>query len=132
MFKATLKGLTEFKNAIQKNTAQTRTELNRFFIRGLAVYRKGIKNDPWRIGQGSGGAPVAAIRGGFLRDSHVEKIEPYRATITPTSFYAVFVHEGTMKMKKRPWLDWVKESKQREIDKLLKDLMDNILKNLAI
>lgn len=123
-----IKGLKEFEDAIKRNPGYTRDELNRFFVRGLAVYRSGIKNKPWKIGEGGGGSPV---RTGHMRDTHKEKIEPYRASIGPTATYAFYVHQGTSRMKARPWLDSVKDDKQKDIDKLAVTMLENIVKELA-
>lgn len=123
-----IKGLEEFERAIKRNPEEIRKELSRFFVRGLAVYRSGIKNTPWKIGMAGGGSPVAT---GHMRDSHTEKIEPYRASIGPTASYAAYVYYGTNKMKARPWLDSVKDNKQKDIDRLAVDMLENIVKDLA-
>ena len=123
-----IEGLSELEKAVERNPTKTRTELNRFFVRGLAIYRSGIKNNPWRVGMQGGGAPV---RTGGLRDTHNDVIEAYRASTGPTASYALFVHEGTSKMKARPWLDSVKSDKQKDIDKLAEEMLENIVKDLA-
>lgn len=45
--------------------------------------------------------PVAT---GFLRASHQSRFQPLRAEIEPTAHYAIYVHEGTRKMRSRPFL----------------------------
>lgn len=132
-----IEGLDELERAVERSPEKTRTELNRFFVRGLAVYRSGIKNNPWRIGMQGGGSPVARVNGGNLRDSHTDKIQAYRASIGPTASYASYVHglNGQQFSKRglqlRPWLDSVRDEKQQEIDKLSLEMLDNIIKDLA-
>lgn len=128
MVEVYIKGLKELEAAVKRFPGEARTELSRFFQRGLAVYRSGVKNNPWKVGGRGGGSPV---RTGGMRDSHTEKIEPFRAYIRPTTNYAMFVHEGTYKMKARPWLDWVKRDKQKEINQLSVNMLDNLVKMLA-
>jgi len=121
------------ERAVDRNPEKTRTELNRFFIRGLAEYRRGINNNPWRMGMSGGGAPK---KSGYLRDSHTDKIQAYRASIGPTALYAPYVHgvEGYPRKRSyqlRPWLDSVKTDKQKDIDELAMKMLDNIVKDLA-
>lgn len=128
MVVVSIKGLDGLEKAVKKFPAESKTELSRFFQRGLSAYRSGIKNSPWKVGGSGGGSPV---RTGGMRDSHTEKIEPYRAYVRATAKYAMFVHEGTYKMKARPWLDWVRKDKQKDIDKFSVNMLDNLVKLLA-
>ena len=52
-------GMKELKDAIKRNPAKVKEEARRFLTRGLAAYRRGIINDPWRVGGRGGGAPVS-------------------------------------------------------------------------
>ena len=45
--------------------------------------------------------------------------------------FAGFVHEGTSRVKKRPWLDWVKMDKDKEIQKLEQDMLEKLTEDLA-
>lgn len=137
-------GLKEFQQAIKRNPQRTVDEVKNFLTRGLAVYKKGIVNNPWRIGGKAGGSPVSndpryprayqRQRSGNLRDTHITKVETWRGSIGPNlqaAPYGIFVHEGTGKMEKRPWLDYVKKNKQSQIKKLYRGMLENIVKDLA-
>lgn len=121
-------GLTEFQAALKRNPALILLEINKFLIRAIAAYNSGILNNPWRLKTGGGGAPVYT---GNLRDTHQKTISKFQASIRPTAPYAAFVHDGTRFMKARPWLDFVKDSKDKEVKVLEENMLDTIVKDLA-
>lgn len=124
-------GLDELKAAIRRAPQTAAEEAKKFLVRGIAVYKKGILNNPWRISTSGGGAPVDT---GHLRDTHITSIGSYQAFIGPSlqaAPYAKYVHEGTRKMKGRPWLEYVKQDKDSEIEQLYKQMLTNIVKDLA-
>jgi hypothetical protein len=138
------RGLKELKAAITRNPEQVKSEARDFLARGLAAYKRGINNDPWRVGGGSGGSPVSndpryprrwqRQRSGNLRDTHTTEISGLEGRIGPNlgvAPYGVYVHEGTRRMKKRPWLDYVKKIKEGEIEKLFTSMLNNIVHDLA-
>ena len=129
-------GMRELRAAIARNPRKTLTLAKRFLQRGIAEYKSGINNQPWRMGMAGGGAPVAARFGGNLRDTHQTKIEALRASIFPTASYAPYVHgikgwPRTRSYQLRPWLDHVKKQKQPDIERLYKELLEDIVKDLA-
>lgn len=138
-----IKGIDQLIQAIQRNPKKVASEAKIYLTRGLAVYKRGIINSPWRIGGGGGGAPVSndprykrpyqRQRSGNLRDTHVTQIKDLEASIGPNltlAPYAIYVHEGTNKMQARPWLDWVQEEKQGDIQELYEKMLDNIFIDL--
>lgn len=137
-------GLKELQAAVKRNPRVVLNEARNFISRGLAAYKSGIINNPWRIGGQGGGAPVSndpayfrrdqRQRSGNLRDSHVTRITGLQGSIGPNisaAPYARFVHEGTRKMEKRPWLDYVKQNKDREIKKLYRTMLGKVADDLA-
>jgi len=121
-------GFKEFQEAIKRNPQFISNEVKKFITRALAKYKSGILNSPWRTGGSGGGSPVAT---GNLRDTHRSEVGNFEGRIYPTSRYSEFVHEGTNKMRARPWLDFVKKDKDREIKDLEKEMLKNIVQNLA-
>ena len=115
-------GFKEFERAIKRNPGKVKDEVAKFLVRAIAIYKSGIMNSPWRKGSSGGGAPVDT---GYLRDSHQAgtKIMAWKAYIGPASSvkYARYVHEGTKRMKARPWLDYVKDKKEIQRDYFDKD-----------
>ncbi|RKZ11028.1 hypothetical protein DRQ25_00785 [Candidatus Fermentibacteria bacterium] len=137
-------GRKELEAAIKRNPQKVLKEGRLYITRGLAVYKQGILRSPWRVGGNGGGAPVSndsrfprsnqRQRSGNLRDSHQTTIRGLVGRIGPNkslSPYANFVHEGTRKMKKRPWLDHVKKTKDGKITKLYNRMLKNIVADLA-
>lgn len=121
-------GFKELEQAIKRNPVVARDEFNKFLIRGLAHYKRSILNNPWRMGASGGGAPVDT---GNLKNTHKTQIKPFEGSIFPTVKYAPYVHEGTKRMAGRPWLDYVKEKEDKNIDREAENMLEQIVKKLA-
>jgi len=127
-----LQGFKEFENALVKSPEVVKVELQKYFIRALELLKRGVKNNPWRVGGSGGGAPVDTRH--LIDDGHLTVIEKFRAFLevdTNEVKYAVFVHEGTQRMEARPWLDFVTEDQRKGIEELQDDLLKNIVNALA-
>lgn len=136
-----IKGFDEFKKAINRNPRKVLDETRIFLVRGLAKYKSCILNSPWRIGGTGGGAPVSNDpryprkyqrgKSGNLRDSHVTEISTLQGSIGPKAEYAKYVAYGTKYMESRPWLEYVKQNQDGAIQILYRQLLDNVVKDLA-
>ena len=132
-----IKGLKELADAVRRNPANVIRETGKFLVRGLAVYRRIIFNNPWRMGMSGGGSPVAqSPQGGHLRQTHVQEIGPWEGRIRPTATYTPYVHgiEGWPRKRTyqlRPWLDYAKEHGEEDVKKLEVELLNNIAAGLA-
>lgn len=118
-------GVDELRRAIARNPEKVKSAIKDFFTEALAVYRRTIKNNPWRVGGTGGGAPVLS---GHLRDTHRQEIMDWEATIgadVGAAPYAEPVHEG------RPWLDYAFNENQAQVDKLADKMLINIIEDLA-
>ncbi len=122
------RGFKEFKAAIKRNPKVVSDEVKKFLVRGIAEYNRGILRNPWRLGGRGGGAPYKT---GHLRDTHRREIANWEARVYPTAPYALEVHEGTGRMKGRPWMDYIFQTKEAEVRKLENDLIKNIVSQLA-
>ena len=126
------KGLDELRRAIARNPAAIIREAQWFLQRAMAVYRGGIRNNPWRVGGAGGGVPQAT---GHLKDSHAVRIQQLSASIGPGRNYPVpyapWVHEGTRNMQGRPWLDYVKQAGEKEIQTMYRDFFAKVVHQLA-
>jgi len=49
---------------------------------------------------------LTPVRTGFLRSSIIVWLDPLRGLIHPYAHYAIYVHEGTGRMKSRPFMQW--------------------------
>jgi len=124
-------GLRELQLAIKRNPQKVLDEGRLFLTRGLAAYKRGIIREPWKMGGAGGGSPV---RSGHLRDTHMTQINGLEGVIGPDTHaapYAKFVHHGTKRMPGRPWLEFVKATKEREIESLYLGMLKNIVADLA-
>ena len=137
-------GLDQLREAVKRSPQRVLNETRSFISRGLAVYKRGIINSPWRMGGNGGGVPVSddprynrkyqKQRSGNLRDSHMTEIDGLEGRIGPNlsaAPYAVYVHEGTGRMKARPWLDYVKKTSMGDIETLYRRMLENIISDLA-
>ena len=150
-------GLKELKAAVRRNPRSVKRAADTFLTRGLAEYRRGIINDPWRVGGRGGGAPVSndpryrsrsnrgyqKARSGNLRDSHKPIIRGLQGFIGPNESqapYAKYVHgnkahpvrvKGTKKLKTRPWLDYVKDERDVFIKRHYRQMLRTISRSLA-
>lgn len=135
-FQANSKGFDELRKAVAREPQRVIDEAKNFFVRGLAIYRRTILNNPWRMGGTGGGAPRAS---GNLAQTHQQEIEPWRASIFPNlqaAPYAPYVHgiDGWNRSRSyqlRPWLDYARDVNKRDIEDLEDTLLDNIVDDLA-
>lgn len=121
-------GLDELQAAVRRSPAKVIEETGKFLARGLAVYRRIIFNNPWRVGMSGGGAPV---RTGNLRQTHVQEIRSWDAVIYPTAPYAEAVHGESGQKGARPWLDYAQEVGEKQIGELEVQLLDAVVGDLA-
>jgi hypothetical protein len=132
-FEYEIQGLKEFEAAIRRNPQYVIQRTNVFLVRGLAEYRRVIFRQPWSKGASGGGAPVST---GNLRDTHQQEISNLEARIYPTAPYAKYVHgipgiARTRSYQLRPWLDYAFDTARPAIDDHQRELVDDIVKNLA-
>ena len=130
-------GMQELKLAVARNPQQVVMSGKKFLQRGMAAYRSTIRNSPWRMGMAGGGAPVALVNGGNLRDKHVTDITNLTATIGPRDVkYASYVHgiDGWPRKRTyqlRPWLDYAKRKNKTKIEQLYLEMLTDIRNDLA-
>lgn len=115
-------GVKEFEKALMRNPKLVVKEVKNFLQRAMAKYRSGIMNNPWKVGMSGGGSPVLS---GHMRDTHIPVIGDWEAKIGPDTNYAEHVH------KKRPWLEHVYSSKDKEIRELEVKLLNTLVNDLS-
>lgn len=125
-------GFKELEKAIKRNPRTVLDQTRSFLQRSMALYRSGIQNNPWRVGESGGGAPVDTRN---LLQSHAVVYENFKASIGPSRnnqvSYAPFVHEGTKRMTARPWLDYAQQNNEQGVQRLYQELLKNIVIDLA-
>lgn len=121
----------QLKRALKRNPSVVRDEVNTFLVRASALIKQGIAQSPWRIGGSGGGVPIST---GNLKKAHQYRLEPFRfiAEVNQRKAeYAGYVHYGTKFMEARPWLEYVKQSKEKAINDNAKILLERITADLA-
>jgi len=119
-----------------------------FEIKNLDSFTKALKQSPiiaekiikdalkesiinWQR-EAAGRAPVDT---GRLRQNIVStasiKIDKVRAIIQPNVDYAVYVHEGTSRMTKRPFFKWGLDQSKNKIDKIFKKAGEKLMAIIA-
>lgn len=68
---------------------------------------------------------------GYLRSSHQTAFRSLYGEIMPKANYAIYVHEGTYKMKARPFLLKAVQSKEQAIQKNFTGAVQNVLDKIA-
>ena len=129
--KIELKGAKEFERALKRNPSIVEKEAKNYFTRAMAVLKQTALRNPWRVGGSGGGVPVDT---GNLFIAHETEINKFSAKLfvnNDRAKYASYVHDGTSRMKARPWLEYSKEKNKKAIERLQDDLLKNIVKDLA-
>jgi HK97 gp10 family phage protein len=68
---------------------------------------------------------------GRLRASHQTIFSNLRGEVGPNTNYALYVHEGTIKMKARPFLLQAVESNEQQVNDYFKKAVQNTLDDIA-
>jgi hypothetical protein len=132
MLSIKMSGFKEFEKRIYESPEIVKELAQMYFVRAVAKVFTVINNNPWKIGGGGGGAPVATRN--LVARAHDTIYEPFQALIAININkvkYAGYVHEGTRKMEKRPWLDYAQEKSDLPIQKLQEDFINDLTKHLA-
>ena len=77
-------------------------------------------------------APVDT--GMMMKNIHISEKSPLRVVIEPSMSvtpYAVFVHQGTKRMKPRPFFEITRDTEQKNIQAFFSRTLDNFVKELA-
>jgi len=132
MINVKISGMDELKKVIRQNPEVVKKEAKAYFVRSLASLKSSLGQQPWRVSGSNGGVPIDTK---YLRKfASLEKIQDFKAIIfTDTDIvpYGLYVHEGTRKMKARPYYEAAKEKSQNTIKKYQENLIDNVVKALA-
>ncbi len=128
--------IAAFERAIARNPQTVVQAVGQFLVRGMAAFNRLLIRNPWRVGLQGGGVPV---RTGNLRDTHLRSIGRWEARVGPDlarAPYAPYVHGIAGHPRKRtyplrPWLDYVVQQSERDINTLQKDLVGAVVNDLA-
>lgn len=114
MIEIRIKGLDELINKFGYIPSKMRDELD-----------KAIKKSAYLVESFS--KPVTPVKTGRLRASIRSEFKPLEARVGPHTDYAFFVHEGTRRMKPRPFMKWGAEKATSKILGVFQDAVKRAL-----
>jgi hypothetical protein len=114
------------ERAIKNNPKVVAQETKDFLYRAEKRLESKTGSQPWRVGSNGGGSPVAT--GNLLRAHEADRKPFYLRWFVNTdrAKYAEYVHGGTKNMKGRPWLRWVENESEKQIQEDAQRLVKNI------
>lgn len=122
-----IKNLPEFIAALSSSPRVIGRHLNTA-IQQSALYflgktKQNIKNstDMWK----------SPIKTGYMWNHIFPTVSPLRAEITATADYAIYVHEGTRHMQKRPFFDITANHEERAIGRIFETELANALEEVS-
>lgn len=108
-----IKGLKKFRKLVSSLPKSVFSEVQKGIREAAFIVEKKSK-----IAISTG--RTRAIDTGNLRSSiRVAEVKPFRAEIRPTANYGIYVHEGTRRMRPRPFMTIGLKDSVRDIEKIL-------------
>ena len=118
--------------AMRRSPEFVKQATKKLFVRVGSHIDRFMATDPWRMNGSAGGVPYAT--GELFRNSRNKKIEPMQMKIYTNLAavpYGVFVHQGTSKMKARPYYESAMDGTKKEQDIAIGQFLDEITSDLA-
>ena len=113
-----IKNLEQIRSAFRKAPEIMASELDRAIQKSIfAIQRDSMKNTP--------------VDTGRLRASHRTKFSSLKGELDVGASYAIYVHEGTHRMKSRPFLANSVKDNESTVDDYFVNAVDNTLKKIS-
>ncbi len=121
-FNIEIKNLKKFKKALRNSPTIAKKELKLALTESVINWQResGIRTP----------VDTGTLRRGVISMGSV-RVEKTKAIISPNVEYALYVHEGTSKMRKRPFFQWGLDSAKSKIQKIFTKRINNVLKEIA-
>ncbi len=116
--KVEIENLPEFKKALGKYPSVAEKNFNEAIRKAIMVIE----------GQSKTNTPVDT---GRLRGSHRMAFSKLRGEVGPDTNYMVYVHEGTSRMRARPFLENAVKSKNGEIQTIFEEALQKTLEQIS-
>jgi HK97 gp10 family phage protein len=110
--------LPEIRAAFRKAPAMMVRELDKAIRKSIFA----IKGDSQRR------SPVDT---GYMRASHREMFSSLRGEVGPQAYYSIFVHDGTSRMRARPFLYDAVKSDESQVQGFFEDAVQNTLDQIG-
>jgi hypothetical protein len=129
----------DLKRAIDRSPEKVKEATSTFLARGRHYIMGTVNSAPWRMGDKSGGSPVALMNGGNLRTAHEETMSPWQWKVQVNEGkapYAPYVHgiDGYSRKRSyqlRPWLDHALDVNSKKIEQAQDVMIETIVQDLA-
>jgi len=113
-----IKNMAQIQSAFRSSPVEMTKQLNNAIRLSLFdIEAQSKRNTPVRTGQ--------------LRASHTTAFSSLRGELEPKANYARYVHDGTYKMRARPFLLNAVKNKERSVDKNFEGAVQNVLDKIA-
>ena len=114
----TIKNLPEIKAAFNKAPILTAKYLNRAIKSSIFTIERDSKiNTP--------------VDTGRLRASHTSNFSPLKGVLQTNTDYDIYVHEGTRRMRARPFMLQAVESNDGKVQDFFTEAVQNVLDDIA-
>lgn len=110
-----IKGLNKLRGAFLKAPKAVSSELEKGIKRSVIKLERKAKQE----------VPVDT---GRLRGSHRTKFGNLRGEVSPTTTYAVYVHEGTRHQRSNPWLQRTADALQKDVEQEVQQAVNRAIK----
>ena len=117
-----IKGLDRLQAGFRKAPRLIHKQLNIAIDKSIQEIDRNLAVD-WKAG--GYGIPVLT---GLLRSTRTQKLGDLRGEIGTTRKYGVYVHEGTSRMRARPYLEKSAEKAMTKINKHFDTAIDKVLR----
>lgn len=116
--KISIKNMAEIRRAFGQSPRLTVKALNRAIQKSVfTIERDSKKNTP--------------VDTGYLRASHRSLFSNLKGVIEPRADYAIYVHEGTRRMRPRRFLFNAVESNEAKVQQYFRDEVQGVLDDIA-
>ena len=116
--KVKIEGLNELKANLRRYPQISAPEIEKAIKKSVNEIEKNAK-------------PRTPVDTGRLRGSYRTNFGKFRGEIGPNTNYALYVHEGTRKMKARPYLRQGVDASKTNIDTHFKTALKNIVDKIS-
>jgi len=117
-----IKGLDSLQAGFKKSPRLLNRQLNTAIKKSILEIDRNLSVS-WK--SGGYGIPVDT---GALRSTRVQKFGDLRGEVGTSREYGIFVHQGTSRMRARPYLEKSAEKAMPKIDKHFSNAIDKVLK----
>lgn len=128
----TIKNLPQIRSAFRKAPVKMATELNEAIKKSIfTIERESKPRTPVDTGRLRASLGGGSFEGGSYKEGHGRLFKKFYGEIGSNVKYALFVHDGTSRMKARPFLMKGVKASETQIDGFFTKAVQNALDDIA-